>query len=362
MKAITKKSAVFFPLPLLLMGIHYVYAAKSAYPPSAQEQKIAYRNVPNSNRKLLVGGYCRVHSVPTDICFLIRCFVYDNPLQYRNKPLPNDLSGQDLSGFDFTGCVFTYTNLSYTDLTNVILTNTTCDYQKAFLDNIKKNKLQGGDWYQENLPNDLRSIAEVYPKLNNVTQKVKLLHIACGISFLPFYEETEFYIKVQYFSSLLRQLKQVLGNPYRKQMVCSLQSSLEYDANNYCWKTKYPQHKVNIDAKTSHANFVQYLEDFTNGLVKYQCKSKYDYGFDWYKDNIIKNIEGLEATYPNIKDATLQQEAFDIAHALSKSYQIQQGTFLDHYLFYQHRLMRLKKSVGIGVKNKVHYSPILRAI
>ncbi len=355
MKKPTPRSA-FLSVLFLLIASYPLHAAKSAYQPSIPVQKVGYSGVPSPKRRLLVHGYCKVYNVPIDIFLLITYFVYDNPLRYRNKPLPNDLSDQDLSGFDFTGCAFTYTSLSYTDLTNVILTNTTCDYQKAFLENIKKNKCYGGDWYQKNLPKDLKSIAQVYPKLNNHAHKAKLLAVATGLAWLPFYEGKEFDIKVAYWSSELLQLKQVLGNPYGQQLICSLQNNLEFDANNYCWTTNYPQGKVNINTPATHANFDTYLKDFNNGLTQYQCKA-IDYGFNWYKEGIIKNIQGLRANYQYIKDKQLQQEACNIAHALSKSYQMQKGALLNHYLFYQHRLILLKKSVGIGVKNKVYYRP-----
>ena len=142
---------------LLLMGMsHSLYATEFTNPPSARVQKVDdTAQVTITKRKPLVDGYCRAYHIPTDLCFLIRCLVYDNPFKYRNKPLPSDLSGQDLRGFDFTGCGFTHTNLTDTNLTNVILARTTCDYQKAFQDNIKKNKCDRGNWYKKNLPNAL---------------------------------------------------------------------------------------------------------------------------------------------------------------------------------------------------------------
>ncbi len=354
MKSLTKKCTVFL---LLLIASHHVHAAKSAYQPIMQLQKGGdTAGLPRAKRKRLVQGYCSIYGIPKTLCSLIIYFVHDNPLQYKNKPLPNDLSEQDLSGYDFTGCNFTHTNLTYANLENVILTNTTCDYQKAFQYNKKKNKLKGGTWYQNNLPLDLKSITEVYPKLNNNRYKAKLLQVASGISQLSFYEDAEFYIKVQYWSSELLQLKQALGSPYGKQLVCSLTWYLNDNTNNYCWKTKYPQDKVSIAIPRPHANFDTYLKNFSSGLMQYECKSHYIGGFNCYKSNITKNIEGLKATYPHIKEATLQQEICGIAHALSKSYQVQKGTFLNHYLFYQHRLIRLKKLVSVDVKNEVCYS------
>ncbi len=357
MKNLAKKCA-FLAVLFLLMASSPLHAAKSAYQPSIPVQKVGYSSVPSPKRNLFVHGYCKAYHIPTDLCFFIRCLLYDNPFRYRNKPLPDDLSEQDLSGFDFTGCHFTHTNLTDSNLEGVILTNTTCDYQKAFQDNIKKNNCYGGDWYQNNLSKELKSIAQVYPKLNSHAHKAKLLAVAAGLAWLPFYESTEFLIKLAYWSSELLQLKQVLGNLNGEKLIYSLEEDLNWDADDYCWTTTYPQNKVTIKNPALHAKFDTYLKDFKVGLTKYQCKANESWGFDWYKERITKNIEGLAATYPHIKDKKLQQEACDIAHALSKSYQIQKDTLLFHYLFFQNRLIWLKKSLGIGVKNKVHYSSL----
>ena len=281
----------------------------------------------------------------------------NSPMKYKGKALPSDLSNQDLSGYDFTGCDFTHTNLTDSNLANVILAHTTCNYQKAFQHNIKNNKCDRGKWYQENLLKDLKSIAVVYPKLKNDPQKAKLLAIAAGLAWLPFYTGEEFHIKVGYWSCELLQLKQAIGNPYGQQLVCSLEEYLNWDAEGYCWSTNYPKDKVNMDTKAPHASFDTYFKDFINGLTKYQCKSKNKkWGFDWYKEQIAKNIEGLKKTYQKIKDEQLRQACCNIAHALSKSYQIRNGAFLNHYLFSQNRLIWLKKSVGVMVGNEVYYS------
>ena len=391
MNLLSKKRTPFYLL--IILSPYMLQAAKLVHQQGKQVQKDDITALSRAKRKQLVHGYCRSHNIPTDILLFVTYFVHDNPLQYKKKPLPHDLSGQDLSGFDFTGCAFTSTNLTDSDLTNVILTNTTCDYQKAFQENSKKNKLKGGSsyqqylpsdfksiavvytkmkknhhkskllavaaglaWLQNNLPNDLQSIAQVYPKLNNHAHKAKLLAIAAGLAWLPFYEGTEFYIKVQYWSAELLQLKQVLDHPYGEQLICSLAWYLSSDANNYCWTTNYPQDRVNIAGKAPHANFATYLKHFTNGLSHYQCKSNDSWGFNWYKDNIIKNIQGLAVTYPHIKDEQLQQEACNIAHALSKMYQVRKSAFLNGYLLLQNRLIWLKKSLKVGGNNKVYYS------
>ncbi len=290
------------------------------------------------------------------IFVFIRCLLYDNPLRYRNKPLPNDLSDQDLSGFDFTGCYFLYTNLTDTRLDNTILKDTMCDYQKAFKDKIKKNKLEGGEWYKKTIFNDLESITKVYPKLKNDVYKAKLLSISCALSRLPFHQEKELCVKIEYWLSILLHLKQVLSNENDYKLTCSLEKTLDDDAKNYCWSTKYPQYKEYISVKASHNNFDKYQMDFCSGLKQYKCKSKKKWGFNFYKKRIIRNIEGLKNTYFAINNDKLKKEACHIAHALSKSYQLQYSTLLQHYLYYQNRLIKLKHSLIEEAKKECHIS------
>ena len=337
-----------------------LHAAKLVSSPTAEAKKADYIvSLSRAKRRVVVDGYCKIDNIPTDILRLITYFLHDNPFQYKNKPLPNHLAAQDLSGYDFTGCQFTFTDLTNTKLNNVMLANTVCDYQKAFKVHIVSSEFCIAAWYQLVLPKDLRSITEVYAKLNNNTQKKKLLQIASAFAYLPFYESKEFYIKVTYWSTQLLQLKQLLHKLYQYQLGCSLENLLHRDATEYCWTTNYPQDKVNINSPAGHAHFDIYLSAFTSGLIKYQCQSKCSCGFDWYEDRITDTIQGLQRVYLESKDKKLQQELCNIADALSKSYQIQQMTFLTHYLFYQNRLISLKKSVNIHSQNKVCYSTSL---
>ena len=355
MNNLIKKSNLLFGLFLLLIP-SMLYAAKQVSALKGEAEKVDYIiQLSRAKRRLLVDAYSKLQHIPNDVLLLITYFLQDNPLQYKNKPLPSDLSGKDLSQYDFTGCQFTYTDLTDTNLKNVILFNTTCDYQKAFQEN--KNQLKAGSLYQKKIVKDLQSIAQVYPTLNNHAHKAKLLQIACAISRLPFCtEEAELYVQVAYWSCELLQLKQLLDDSSTQPLCCSLEKDLEWDLNNYCWSTNYPQDKVSINDKQSHDNFPTYIKEFKNGLVKYQCKSVHPSGLDWYKNNITKNIQGLQKAYPAVKDPQLQQEARNIAHALSKSYQIQQRPFLFHYLFYQNRLIRFKKSMSLELQPTIHYS------
>ena len=306
--------------------------------------------IPLQKRKLLIQGFCKAyHIIPTDFLKIISYFTYCT--------LPKDLSKQDLRGFDFTGYEFTYTNLTDANLQDVILTSTTCDYQKAFQDNLKKNKCQGGDWYKKSLPQDLEKIANLYSKLDNNSYKAKLLQIAAGVAWLPFYQNIEFYIKVAYWSAELLQLRIRLDPQYEKKWIedpklrklstlpplCSFQRSLR---RGLCWVTIYPQNQVGIKPLTPHANFDKYLKEFKEGVEKYIIRRT-----EYYKNNIPISIASLAKVYPNIKNQALQQEACNIAQELSQSYQKQRLSFLLHYLWCQNRLISLKKSL----KLEVHY-------
>ena len=335
---------------------------------SLQAKKIYFLS--RGKRKLLVTGYCRVYNININQSIYL-CLLLYIPLEHKNKPLPYDLSGQNLSDYDFTGCKFTYTNLTRTRLTNVILINTTCDYVNAFQQNVKKSplfqfkydeeeekkyRIQASEMYKGKLDMDLQRISEVYPKLKNDTHKAQLLQIACAISLLPScLTKDQFHVKVAYWSYQLLQVKQLLGEPYTDECLGSFHFDLEDDCSIYCWTTKYPQDKIDIEKNASDTNFDLYLKEFDNGLAQYQCESKNKLGFFWYKNQITKNIKGLKNAYPYIKNLQLQQEARNIAHALSKSYQFQQGDLLEHYLFYQNRLISLRKSVNLGAKPDIYY-------
>ena len=269
--------------------------------------------------------------------------------------LPKDFSATNLTYANLTGQRFTDTNFEGTQLEGAILTNTTCDYQQCFADNVEANQLSYGKWYQENLPKDLKSIAEVYPRLYQDSHKAALLQIACGLAYLPYWEGTEFYIKVAYWSCKLLLLKKQLSSGLQKQLVCSLDSDLEYDARKYCWQTDYPQDQVEEEKEAPHDDFAQYLKTFQKGLKKYHCKSEYEWGYNWYKDNIERNLQGLQKTYPKLTSPKLRKEAVDIAFQLSKIYQNQHLLFLLRYLSLQNRLIRLKRS-AVGVGNELHYN------
>ena len=144
--------------------------------------------------------------------------------------------------------------------------------------------------------------------------------------------------------------------------MCSLEDGLNYEAENYCWQTDYPQNQLKEAKEAPHNDFDQYLKTFQAGLQKYNCKSGKEYGYNWYKNNIEKNIQGLQKTYPKLTSPKLQREAIAIAFQLSKIYQNQHLLLLFRYLFLQNRLIRLKISAGVGVGNEVHYNRPLRCL
>ena len=132
--------------------------------------------------------------------------------------------------------------------------------------------------------------------------------------------------------------------------------NLNYDAKNYCWQTDYPQNQIGEEKEASHDDFDRYLKIFQAGLKKYNVKSKREYGYNWYKNTIEKNIQGLQKTYPKLTSPKLRKEAVDIAFQLSKSYQNQHWHFLFRYLFLQNQLIRLKISAGVEVGNEIYYN------
>ncbi|MEM9569785.1 MAG: pentapeptide repeat-containing protein, partial [Bacteroidota bacterium] len=280
-------------------------------------------------------------------------------VNFTDAKLPKDLSNHNLNHANLTGHDFMATNFEGTQLEDAILTKTTCDYQQCFQDHIKANKLSGGSWYSENLLKDLKSIAQIYPHFSQNTHKAALLQIASGLAYLPYWEGKEFYIKVYYWSCKLFLLKKQLSSGLGEQLVCSLGNysyGLNYEAKNYCWQTDYPQNQVEETKEAPHDKFEEYLKTFQAGLQKYNCQSEYSWGYDWYKDNIEKNIQGLQKTYPRLTIPKLQKEAIDIAFQLSTLYQNQHWHLLFRYLFFQNRLIRFKISAGIEVANKVYYN------
>ncbi len=282
-----------------------------------------------------------------------------------NVQLPKDLSASNLKGANFTGCKFTATDLTDTILDGATLTHTTCDYQAHFQDNMKANEIYGGEWYQDNLPNDLKSIAKVYPQLKKDADKVELLHIASGLARLPYDDQDpEFYIKVQYWSCKLWRLKNRLSKDLGDQLVCSLEDKLtyglSYEAGEYCWQTKYPQDKITctqaVNIPQGKPDFNGYLKQFRDGLKQYKVQSKNSYSFTWYKETIEKNIQGLAKAYPKVEDKSLQKEMLEMSYKLSKSYELQHADLLFHFLYHQNLLIRIGETVGVGAKNDIHYN------
>lgn len=321
-------------------------------------------------------------------------------MNFKGKKLPQDLSYADLTGANLAGHHFRGTNFTGAELAGVILTGTTCDYQQCFQDNIIANKIRYGKWYLKNLTKDLESIVQVYPHLLQDSHKALLLQIACGLAYLPYYENTEFYIKLEHWSCQLLILKNQLGD-LGARLVCTLASQLKYEEENYCWETDYPTHfEAPIGMKIAsrwcilsihrqlpkelskliqayltekapeiHANFDQYLQLFQEGLVKYNVTSKRKWGDNYYKKVIALNIKGLQKIYPKLTSPKLQKKAMKIAHQLSQKYKIQNWHFLFSYTSCQNQLIWLKASIQgahakrseaflrVAEKSDIYYNP-----
>ncbi len=382
---------ILFLIGILVASLPYLNATQNNHDnkirhidDSTHQKNLFFAELPNAKQKALLQGYLKKNNLdmPYLIQHIIFPFVFMPPLnsrgaQYQGK----NFAGFNLSGRDFThanlegadcskailnGSVFKSTNVTDTLFDGAILTHTTCDYQTYFQDNMKANKIYGGQWYQNNLPNDLKSIAKVYPQLKKDADKAALLHIACSLARLPYDDQyPEFYIKVEYWSCQLWRLKNSLSMHFGDQLVCSLEDkltyNLSYEASEYCWKTDYPQDKITctqvVNLPQDKPDFAGYLKQFRDGLKQYKVQSQFSWGFDWYKETIEKNIQGLAKAYPKVEDKSLQKEMLETAYKVSKSYELQHADLLFHFLYHQNLLIRIGETVvGVGAKNDIHYS------
>ncbi len=347
---------------------------------STHQQNLFFAELPKAKQIALLQGYLRKNNIeiPLIIQHIIFPLVFMPPLNshdahYQGK----NFSGLNLSERDFTnatlksadcskanlfGAIFKNTNVTDTIFTGANLTNTQCSYSALFKQNTKKMQCSG---YFKNIFNDLKSIAKIYPKLQETEDKIKLLHIACALAYLFSYDTNskEFYIKVQYWSCELLCLKNRLAQHLGNQLICSLQCHLNHDAENYCWQTNYPQNKITctqtLNAPQSNPDFDSALKQFKKGLTQYAVKSKITYGFHYYKETIEKTIQGLAQAYPKIEDKCLQNKMMHIAYNLSKSYELKHLDFLFHFLYHQNYLIQISDKVGKELKNAVHYNALL---
>ncbi len=386
---------ILFLIGMLVASLPYLDATQNNHDNKAKhiddsvhQQNLFFAELPKAKQIALLQGYLKRNNfdMPYMIQHIIFSFVFMPPLnsrgaRYQGKNFVGlnlsgrdfthaNLEGADCSKTNLTGCTFKSTNVTDTLFDGAILTDATCDYQAHFQDNMKANKIRRGEWYVKNLPNDLKSIAKVYPQLKKDTDKVELLHIACSLARLPYDDQfPEFYIKVAYWSCKLWRLKNRLVKDLGDQLVCSLDDSkqlyypLSREAEDVCWQTKYPQDKITctqaVNISQGKPDFDGYLKQFRDGLEQYKVQSKNNNGFDWYKETIEKNIQGLAKAYPKVDNKSLQKEMVETAYKLSKSYELQHADLLFHFLYHQNLLIRIGGTVGVGAKNDIHYNPTL---
>ncbi len=383
---------ILFLIGMLVASLPYLDATQNNHDNKVKhiddithQQNLFFAELPKAKQIALLQGYLKKNNLdmPYLIQHIIFSFVFMPPLnsrgaQYQGK----NFAGLNLSGRDFTnanlegadcskaifiGSRFKDTNVIDTRFDDAILTHTTCDYQTYFQDNMKANKIYGGQWYQDNLPNDLKSIAKVYPQLKKDADKAKLLHIACSLGRLPYDDQhPEFSIKVGYWSCELLRLKNRLVKDLGDQLVCSLEDELRDNlsyAARLCWQTDYPQDKITctqvVNLPQDKPDFDGYLKQFRDGLEQYKVKSQYFFSFDWYKKNIEKCIQGIAKAYPKVEDKSLQKDMVTTTDQLSKSYELQYADLLFHFLYHQNLLIRIGEKVGVGAKNDIHYSTFL---
>lgn len=302
--------------------------------------------------------------------------------------LPQDFHGYNLSNADLTGQHFTYTDFSDTLMEGVILTHTTCDYTQCYHDNLQKFRKESSNlWLFRKFSQDLKSIAQVYLFVDANSQKATLLQIASGLAYFPCCKGAELTIKMEYWSCKLFCLKKkiaLLGN----HLVCSLSIDIRYDKEKCCWQTDYPahlEHKRGVQiasywcvkktkaflpnvlgtlvqkyliepAQTLHDNFDLYLKLFQTGLDKYNVKAKEQWGYNFYRNAIQKNIQSLQKVYPQLASKVLKEEAMCIACELSESYKTQYLHFLILFLSCQNRLIKLKYLANLENGSDIYYS------
>ncbi len=385
---------ILFLIGMLVASLPYLDATQNNHDnkirhidDSTHQQNLFFAELPKAKQNALLQGYLKKNNLdmPYLIQHIIFPFVFMPPLNSRGARYQGkNFVGLNLSGRDFThanlervdcskailmGSVFKSTNVTDTLFDGAILTHTTCDYQAHFQDNAKDSKfdeLAEGKWSKKNIPNDLKSIAKVYPQLKQDADKAELLHIACSLARLPYDNPNpEFYIKVAYWSCQLWRLKNRLAKDLGGQLVCSLGEDTEYwnlndEASEYCWQTDYPQDKITctqvVNLPQDKPDFAGYLKQFRDGLEQYKVQSQFSWGFYWYKETIEKNIQGLAKAYPKVEDKSLQKEMVKTAYKLSKSYELQHLDFLFHFLYHQNMLIRIRGTVGVEIKNDIYYN------
>lgn len=319
---------------------------------------------------------------------VIRGTKHFSGMDFRNRPFPENMAGANLTNANCTGLHFSHIDFTDVVLQGVILTNTTCDYQKCFEANKEAKTSKVNKWYLEHVPKGLKSIAKVYPLVAQHSHKAALLQIASGLAYLPCYEGKIFMVKMQYWCCKLLLLKKQLKSTLGDQLACLLMKEIAYDSVNYCWKTDYPihleegkgqliaaqwyqqaigkhfprelalitQYYLTEEPQTKHESFDAYWKLFEKRLIKYNAISEVACGYNFYKETIKKNIQGLKKTYAKLTLKKPRKEAIDIALALSKSYKSSNTHFLCHYLACQNRLIKLQLSVGIRNGMAIHYN------
>jgi len=276
------------------------------------------------------------------------------------------LQGASFQGADLTRSTFAGANLKNVDFSNTIIAHTDfrqadldgskADHRQRFADKVKRHKIQGGDYYQEEIPKVLQSLANNYPQLTNA-QKALALHIASGLAELPAWEDDDFWVKVQHWSLQLLALKK---QTHGLQWVTLLEDSINDDVTYYC-----PQHGRNKKEVTpkvwdqEQPDFPAYLAHHKKVLQSYDVqKGNWDSngGYGWYANNVTKEIESLQKVYPKVPDKTLKKEMISIACDLAEIHRFGSLAYLTRYMELQNRLLEITGSAGEWPKNELLYT------
>ena len=238
--------------------------------------------------------------------------------------------------------------------------------EALFQQKLTGNKCAGGNWYKNNIPKDLAGIRKAYPRMQQRAHKQAGLEISHGLAALPDYAGDAFYVKVDYWSCKLYDLKKKVNPSAAKQLFCSLKIYLEEDIDTYC-----PYHEIGfgrniplLEPKSTldNPNWQARFDYAQQGWMHYNAKSKDSDGLAWYKKWIHEEMAGLQKAYPKLQAQQHKKEALELFIALSEMHRFEHVAFLFQYLTIQHRLWELTGKVGYMVNNDIVYTKEVRAL
>ena len=231
---------------------------------------------------------------------------------------------------------------------------------ERFYTNLERYKIQGGEWYQKNIPKDLEGLQAAYPLIRYPDYRDEAAAIAEGLATLPAYEEDPFYIKRNLWWCRLIQLQQAVGLVAAKQLTVTLEDEWDFitlEVEYTCWyhgpKKQAVRPIADEDAeKESDAlppQMPNYLQRFEQGLKQYDVRANRDY----YIRNTKKQLQQLQTICRRVDDPVLLNELVSIADSLSTSYRFKRFDMLTNHLTCQYRLLESISSIE-GIVDTVY--------